>query len=681
MFVTMRLLSLNMFLSQALALYSTSFPVRVETKAKLESRLANVYVQIIGEVDAPIRYTYGHCSDDSSHYAQSVIGESSNENTSRLVWIIPEDISNGGCISAWNSHGVLVGRSAQIWTTLKRRLNKRGPHSIHMDASNGIDTWGPWFDGVELLKNKNLDAIDAAEAKAKDIAIVGAGMSGLMTYLILHQSGFTNIQLLEAGQRLGGRVHTEYLSGGPFDYSYQEMGPMRFPSTRTFQNETYNITDHHLVFQLATEMNKINNHDKNLSVDFIPWIQTNENGFYYHDGIKLDTGLPPTIKQVSENTTLSIVSPLEESTKNTQAKYNAITSNETALRAIADNMHKAHKNFIINGLNGLDGDIWSEYAYFVNYLGASLNDTDFVTGGDGTSSFWNTMYEGLYFGATTWKTIDGGLNRLPLSFHPLVDNHTSLNTMIERIQWLEDRQKVNLQWRANYTIPVFQNATFDYAILSIPPPQLKKLRLPTLPSTIRSAIDSLPFVAACKVALEYKTRFWEHFETPIFGGQTSTDIPGIGSINYPSYCLNCSGPASLLASYASQDWADTWVGVPEEEHVHYVVDAMVEIHGEVAREQWTGKYARRCWRQDKYESGSWTSPLVGQHQLFLPEFFKTYNNMIFIGEHTSYTHSWISSALESGIRGAVQMLLELGLVDEAKDAVDKWMGRWLDVVS
>lgn len=150
---------------------------------------------------------------------------------------------------------------------------------------------------------------------------------------------------------------------------------------------------------------------------------------------------------------------------------------------------------------------------------------------------------------------------------------------------------------------------------------------PALPSTIRSAIDNMPFTAACKVALEYKTRFWEHFGAPIFGGQTSTDIPGIGSINYPSYCLNCTGPASLLASYASGDWANTWVGVPEEEHVQYVVDAMAEIHGEVAREQWTGNYARRCWRQDKYESGSWASPNVGQHQLFLPEFFKTYNNV------------------------------------------------------
>ncbi|KAI3318755.1 L-amino acid oxidase [Xylariaceae sp. AK1471] len=672
----MRLFAINLLVCQALASSSPSFPVRLETRSKFNSRLANVHVSINGQVDPPIRYTYGHCLDTGNHHAQNIIGESSSASNSRLVWILPESITKGGCISAWDSKGVLVGRGEKIHPAPKRRqLNKRGPYSIAMDNSTGIDTWGPWFDGVKLLKNKNLSEIDVAEAKAKDIAIVGAGMSGLITYLILHQSGLTNIKILEASQRLGGRVHTEYLSGGPFDYSYQEMGPMRFPATKIFQNETYNITDHQMVFQLAAEMNQFNNYDKNLSVDFIPWIQSNENGFYYHDGIKLDTGLPPTIKQVKANASLSITLPLEKSTKNTQANYNAIISNQTVMREIAVNMHRAQKDFIVSGLDGQGGDVWSEYAYLVNHLGSSLNDTDFVTSGYSASSFWNAMYEGVYFGATTWKTIDGGLNRLPLSFHPLVDNDTSLNTMIERIQWIEDSQKLNLQWRTSYADRVFQNATFDYAILSTPPPQLKKMRLPSY------AIDNLPFSSACKVALEYKTRFWEHFETPIFGGQTSTDIPGIGSINYPSYCLNCTGPASLLASYNPDDWSETWVGVPEEEHVQYVVDAMAEIHGEVAHEQWTGKYARRCWRQDKYESGGWTSPTVGQHQLFLPEFFKTYYNMIFIGEHTTYTHAWISSALESGIRGAVQMLLELGLVDEAQDAVDKWMGRWLEVVS
>lgn len=71
--------------------------------------------------------------------------------------------------------------------------------------------------------------------------------------------------------------------------------------------------------------------------------------------------------------------------------------------------------------------------------------------------------------------------------------------------------------------------------------------------------------------------------------------------------------------------------------------------------------------------------------------------MIFVGEHTSFTNAWIVSALESGIRGAVQLLLgefntlkhfmslicmvELGLVDEAKDAVNKWMARWISAAA
>lgn len=53
--------------------------------------------------------------------------------------------------------------------------------------------------------------------------------------------------------------------------------------------------------------------------------------------------------------------------------------------------------------------------------------------------------------------------------------------------------------------------------------------------------------------------------------------------------------------------------------------------------------------------------------------------MIFVGEHTSITHAWIAPAIESGIRGAVQLLLELGLVDEANAAVDKWLARWIDI--
>lgn len=40
---------------------------------------------------------------------------------------------------------------------------------------------------------------------------------------------------------------------------------------------------------------------------------------------------------------------------------------------------------------------------------------------------------------------------------------------------------------------------------------------------------------------------------------------------------------------------------------------------------------------------------------------------ISVGEHTSVNHAWIFSALESATRGVVQLLLEDGLVDEAKE--------------
>ncbi|KAK6077842.1 L-amino-acid oxidase [Seiridium cupressi] len=687
----MRLLPLSLALltGQVLGSPLSSLPVKLETRSKLDSHLANIHLRFDEAVEGEVTYTYGSCSAKELRDAHHVVGRSTSSSASRLVWLIPKDVTAGGCLSAWDSAGSLVGRSAaQSFQPNKRTLKKRGEYSIQMNNDTGIDTLGPWFDGVALLESKNLSAVDVSEAKSKEIAIVGAGMAGLMTYLILHQSGFENVKIIEAAQRLGGRVHTEYLNGGPFDYSYQEMGPMRFPNTVTVGNDTYNITDHQMVYQLAEEMNKLNNYASNWSVDFIPWYQSSSNGLSYYDGIKLDSGLPPTLAQIAANASLDTTAADSPSTTALSNTLDAILANDTFVALMATNMHQAHKDFLAGGLDGLPGDEWSEFAFLVNYLKANLNDTDIVSGGAFESSFWDTLYEGMYFDASTWKTINGGLSRLPASFHPLVDNVTTMNRAVERVKWLPDSQKVQLEWREkkapNVTSgpsAVWANATYDYTVFALPFSVIQNWRLPSLPATITNAISEIPFTAACKVALEFSTRFWEHYENPIYGGcSTSTDIPGIGSICYPSYNINGSGPATMLGSYISGDqWGARWVSVSEEDHVQYVLDAMIEIHGDVAAEQYTGNYNRRCWMLDPYEKGSWASPKIGQHELYIPEYFKTYNNMIFVGEQTSYTHAWIASALESGVRGAIQLLLELGLVDEAKAANEKWNGRWIDV--
>lgn len=130
-----------------------------------------------------------------------------------------------------------------------------------------------------------------------------------------------------------------------------------------------------------------------------------------------------------------------------------------------------------------------------------------------------------------------------------------------------------------------------------------------------------------QVALQFQTRFWEHFELPIFGScSTTTDIPGIGEVCYPSYNLNATGPGVMLASYTDADFGLRFASLTEEEHVQYVLNAMIEIHGDVARIQYTGKYNRKCWVLDPLESASWASPSIGMHELYIPAYFKTENN-------------------------------------------------------
>ncbi|KAK0727624.1 flavin-containing amine oxidoreductase-domain containing protein [Lasiosphaeria miniovina] len=600
---------------------SPSPPLKIQTRTSLDSRLSNVHLDFLTPIRESIDLIYGSCDSlaraSGSHHA---IGQTISSSHDRVVWVIPEDAYSGGCISAWGSStGLLLGRSREqhvdLQTMDRRRHSRRrsrlpkrddSPHNIYMDNSTGVDVWGPWFEGVELLKNSETVSVDAAAAKRKNIAIVGAGMSGLMAFLCLTQQGMTNVSIIEAGSRLGGRVQTVYLSGGPFDYSYQEMGPMRFPTTLTVNNETHNVSDHQLVFQLADEMNRINNHDRNLSVDFIPWYDSSDrdDGWYPSEG-SLRTGGNGSVRPFLQSHRLP-----DPSTRELFNKVNKALPCKDFCVEMARNMFRAHRKWLDNGL----GDIqqWSEYAFMANYITARSNSTNPEFVGKGASSFWDKLYEGMYANATTWRTVDGDSNKVTLQF-PGADADP----------WI--------------------NSTHDYVMLAVPFSAMKNWSISGLSTTMQDAITRLPYASACKVALEFETRFWEHLSEPIYGTCRAAGremFPGIGNICYPSYNLNGTGRGALLASYISEPgWGDKWASVSERDHVQYVLDAMIKIHGDVARRQYTGKFSRVCGCLDPLEGASWADPTVRQHQIYLPEYFKTHNNMIFVGEHTSLTHA------------------------------------------
>jgi monoamine oxidase len=251
---------------------------------------------------------------------------------------------------------------------------------------------------------------------------------------------------------------------------------------------------------------------------------------------------------------------------------------------------------------------------------------------------------------------------------------------VQEMVWNETTQKMAVKWRPGNPFDVDTTSMeFDYTIVAVPFSKVRLWRLPSYTSLLSRAINTLHYDPACKVALHYKTRFWEHLEHPIIGGCGSTNIPGIGSICYPSYKINSTGPGVILASYNSGILARSLSSMTETEHVALVQRAMIEVHGIIAQEQFTEAYDRICWANNEYQAGAWCGPLVGQQELYLPAYFHTEKHTVFVGEHTSFTHAWIWSALESAVRGTTQLLLDMGLVDEAKNITQTWMARWISM--
>lgn len=143
-------------------------------------------------------------------------------------------------------------------------------------------------------------------------------------------------------------------------------------------------------------MNQLNEGNTNYTVKFIPWIQESPNGLYYFNGFKQANGLPPTVTEIEDNQSLTGQIPVDPQVGNITDLVFGIGCNPNTTAAAAKNVFTAFKAFVEDGLNGLGGDDWSEFAYLHNHLGYSLNDTDQAinTGafaGNGGNSLWELM--------------------------------------------------------------------------------------------------------------------------------------------------------------------------------------------------------------------------------------------------------------------------------------------------
>ena len=168
--------------------------------------------------------------------------------------------------------------------------------------------------------------------------------------------------MLRAGSR---RIRTHHFAA-PEEYQYQELGPMRFPESIQFSpNLTLPVNDHKLVFSLGAHLNQVNNNNLEYKVDFIPWLQTspNGNGLVYKGGKRKPDGTVPTEKEIKENPELAYTvdngAQMTAELSDVQAKLAATFWNNDRMKAVAEDMYRAHKQFI--GMCHCTREAWARF--------------------------------------------------------------------------------------------------------------------------------------------------------------------------------------------------------------------------------------------------------------------------------------------------------------------------------
>ena len=113
---------------------------------------------------------------------------------------------------------------------------------------------------------------------------------------------------------------------------------------------------------------------------------------------------------------------------------------------------------------------------------------------------WDEIYDGVYFSATKWKTIDKGLSRLSEAFHPVVDGKITYGRRVNKLSYDEATKKTSVHWYENGS-STFEKKTYDKTIVAVPFSVARLWRLPSFNPVITEAITGLGYSYACKVSV------------------------------------------------------------------------------------------------------------------------------------------------------------------------------------
>ncbi len=502
---------------------------------------------------------------------------------------------------------------------------------------------------INTLRTKTfLKIIDKGIPKArkkKNIAIVGAGMSGLVAASLLAASGH-KVTIYEGSMRTGGRVQT---IREPFKHGQSgEAGAMRL------------ITSYELVFKYIKKFRLKKflfiNHD----------VKGNE--LIYVNGVKV------TRNEYEKNPNiLKFPTKGKERGRTAQDLWNA------ALQPImnmvkGDANPKKNKDTVENWAKVIEK--YGEYSvrsYLkaeTTYSEGAIEMIEVMLNLESRSnlSLIQQIVEATdHDPSAKYYGISGGMDLLPESFIPLLTklgvkiHYNHMLTGIDRkrrgasILHFEgstprpSNAEIGLGVPAK---PIQKTVKADEVILTIPFPAMRYLQVkPPFSQSKRKAIRELNYNASTKIFLQFSERFWET-EHQIYGGQVITDLPS-RFIYFPSTDFNGKNGGVVISSYTWATEARGWDSLTEEMRIEYTLNDVAKVFGEHIRDYFVVGRSH-SWLLNIYSMGEAAMLSPGQFEELEGAIPTPEGNIHFGGDATSFKIAWIEGAIESGIRTALE---------------------------
>jgi monoamine oxidase len=231
----------------------------------------------------------------------------------------------------------------------------------------------------------------------------------------------------------------------------------------------------------------------------------------------------------------------------------------------------------------------------------------------------------------------GGMDRIPQALASVLGDRVRYGAEVLGLTDLADGVEVRYRDAANGE----RAERADFCVAALPPHVLA--RIPhNLGAAVTAALAYPTPVAAGKIGLEYRRRWWEE-DDRIYGGITETDID-LSHIWYPSHDFH--GPRGVVVGYYNVGGpALAYSRLTPPERIARALDQGAKIHGQKYRTEVASAFSV-AWHRTPHVEGawvSWPSRTSGQYALLN----KPAGNVYFAGDWLSHLIAWQAGAFHS----------------------------------